>query len=329
MAKTKVEEQELVHEAPQVYCLGTLTPISQVIPNPENPNVHPDEQLEILAGILKVNGWRQPIVVSKLSGMVVKGHGRLQTAKFMKLTEVPVDFQNYVDEQAEYQDMIADNRAAQLSYVDAFKLGNILKKVSADGQKHLGYSKEEIELFAAAEYVAPEQTDRKFVILETLKMTKESKAIIAGTVQKFCLRTGQERDWGEALAEICMAWQVVVLPTMPQAAPIAKAPPVPAPAKATEDKPKKKKKTEEAEVPVQPEGSREFEREFTVKYMAGTTLNDEEVFVIRAAEEDGARYYTKDKKLAESAKAAKGNKVFASLEQRGKDMWIISFEEVK
>ena len=213
--KAQPKQKELVQEAPAVYCLGKMTPIKQIKPNPENPNVHPQEQLNVLADVLRVNGWRQPIVVSNLSGMVVKGHGRLQTALHMKLEEVPVDHQDYADAQAEFQDMVADNRVAQLAYTDAFKLGSILRKMSEDGKKHLGYSQEEMALFSAAEYVAPEQTDRKFVVLETLKLTREAKAIIAGAVQKFCLKVGKEVDWGEALASIIKYIASTTLPSGP------------------------------------------------------------------------------------------------------------------
>lgn len=334
MAKKERKQEEMLTEAPAVHCLGKMVPIGELKPNPENPNVHPDEQLEVLADVLRVNGWRQPIVVSNLSGLIVKGHGRYQTAAFMKLKEVPVDYQDYADAQAEFQDMVADNRVAQLAYVDAFKLGGILRKMSAEGQKHLGYSQEEIQLFSSAEYVATEKTDRKFVVLETLKLTKEAKAIIGGAVQKYCLRIGKEADWGEALAAICMAWQVVILPTMPQAAPAAKAlepaKPKPEPAKEKEPKPAKKEKPGMEPPKGQAAAPETQERTFRVKYVASTGLPDGMASVIRTDDSNMTRCYTRDeghKKVAESAKAS-GRQARAVTELREGLRWVVDIEEV-
>ncbi len=323
-------QEELVVEEPKVFCLGELVDVSTVKPNPDNPNVHPDAQVAMLAQILQVNGWREAIIVSRRSGMVVKGHGRLQTAKFLKLKKIPVEFQDYADEQAELADMIADNRVAQHSYVDAFKLGGLLKKINEKGQSSLGYTQEEIDLYMSAEYVPAVATDRKFVVLETLKLTKEAKAIISGAVQKFCLRIGREVDWGEALAQICMAWQVTILPTMPQ----AEAPPPP-PKKEKEpeaEKPKKEKKAKKEEKAVTTAASdegAEYEREFKIKRVAGTTLDDKGVNVIRPDESDGAAYYTTDETIVRFAKESKeaGVKVRAVLVSRNKNLWIVSLEK--
>jgi hypothetical protein len=315
-------QDDMLVEEPTLHCLGELVPTENVKPNPDNPNVHPVEQLEILAGILKVNGWRSAIIVSRRSGMVVKGHGRLQTAKFMKLTKVPVQYQDYIDEQAEYADMIADNRVAQHSYVDAFKLGNVLKKVSAKGQETLGYSQEEIGLIMAAEYVPPETTDRKFVVLETLKMTKESKAVISRAVQRFCLRLGKEMDWGEALATICIQWEAGQPPL-----------PEPKPEPKSEPKPKKEpKKKAEAPAPAAPataDGEERMET-FKVKLVARTTLGDKDVGVVRPAE-GNARYYTTEQETLNIAKLAKdkGHAVEAVLKMVGDALWITSLEKAE
>lgn len=86
-----------------------------LVPNPRNPNQHPDSQIEILSRVIATQGWRSPIVVSKRSGFVVKGHGRLQAALKLGAKLVPVDVQEYETEGAEWADLIADNRIAELS----------------------------------------------------------------------------------------------------------------------------------------------------------------------------------------------------------------------
>lgn len=113
----------------KVYCaFDKMVKINDLIPNPQNPNKHPQEQIELLAGIIEQNGWRAPVTVSKRSGMVVKGHGRLLAAKHLGLEEVPVDFQDYESEALELADLMADNRIAELSYIDKRKLLNLFEE---------------------------------------------------------------------------------------------------------------------------------------------------------------------------------------------------------
>jgi|CXWL01.1.fsa_nt_gi hypothetical protein len=323
-----MSQEDMLTEEPKVYCMGEMVDINKVKPNPLNANVHPDEQIRMLAGILRVNGWREAIVVSKLSGLVVKGHGRLLTAKSLKLKQVPVEYQEYADEQSELADLIADNRIAQHSYVDALGLGVLLKKINEKGQSTLGYTQEEIDLFMAAEYIAPKETDRKFVVLETLKLTKEAKAIISGAVQKYCLRVGKEMDWGEVLAMICMDWQVRILPTMPQ----AEMPPPPPKKEPVVKEPKKDKAPKEKAVKESKKETsegEEYEREFKIKRVAGTSLEEQGVNVIRPDEADNAAYYTIEDSIVKFAKEAKeaGTKVRATLVMKNKYLWITSMEK--
>lgn len=113
----------------KVYCaFDKMMKTSDLIPNPQNPNKHPEEQVELLAAVIEQNGWRAPITVSNRSGMVVKGHGRLLAAQYLKLEEVPVDFQDYESEALELADLMADNRIAELSYIDRRKLLNLFEE---------------------------------------------------------------------------------------------------------------------------------------------------------------------------------------------------------
>lgn len=87
-------------------------------PNPRNPNKHPKRQIEMLAKIISYQGQRSPIVVSKRSGFIVKGHGRLEAIKSLAWDKAAVDYQDYEDEAQEFADMIADNKIAELAEHD-------------------------------------------------------------------------------------------------------------------------------------------------------------------------------------------------------------------
>lgn len=86
--------------------------------HPKNPNRHSKEQIERLAKILKYQGWRYPIKVSNQSGYITSGHGRLEAALLNEWTEVPVDFQDYEDDDMEYADLVADNAIAEWAELD-------------------------------------------------------------------------------------------------------------------------------------------------------------------------------------------------------------------
>ena len=80
----------------------------ELIENPKNPNRHPEKQIEILAKLIKSQGFRRPIVVSNRSGFVTVGHGRLLAAKYLEMETVPVDYQDYESEAKAWADMVAD-----------------------------------------------------------------------------------------------------------------------------------------------------------------------------------------------------------------------------
>lgn len=114
-----------------VYCShDEIVDIMKVIPNPKNPNTHGERQIEILSQVIKAQGWRKPITVSKRSGFVVAGHGRLQAALQLQADKVPVDYQDYATEAEEYADLVADNRIAELSNINEDLLIDILNEIN-------------------------------------------------------------------------------------------------------------------------------------------------------------------------------------------------------
>lgn len=96
--KTEAQPKATAGGVPVFCAHDAIVAIEKLIPNPKNPNTHPDAQIQALGRIIRQTGWRAPITVSKRSGFIVKGHGRLAAAKLEGLTEVPVDYQNYTNE---------------------------------------------------------------------------------------------------------------------------------------------------------------------------------------------------------------------------------------
>ena len=115
-------------EIPVFCAYDEIIPVEDLKPNPKNPNRHPENQVELLAKVIEAQGWRQPVKVSKLSGMIVSGHGRYQAALLLGCP-VPVDLQDYSSEAEELADLLADNRIAELSEMDEKLLAELFAEI--------------------------------------------------------------------------------------------------------------------------------------------------------------------------------------------------------
>lgn len=150
--KAQAEPKAWADEVP-VYCAhDAIVDVATLVPNPKNPNQHPDSQIQLLGRIIRQTGWRQPITVSKRSGFIVKGHGRLAAALLEGVKEVPVDYQNYTTEAEEYADLVADNRIAELAETDSKLLADILADIDT-GEipvELTGYTEDEVASLVTA-----------------------------------------------------------------------------------------------------------------------------------------------------------------------------------
>ncbi len=96
---------------------------------PNNRNQHTPEQIDRLAQIIEYNGFRVPVIVSKRSGLVVAGHGRIMAAKKIGLTKVPVIYQDFHSDEEEYQFHVADNGISQWSQLDLAGINEDLESI--------------------------------------------------------------------------------------------------------------------------------------------------------------------------------------------------------
>lgn len=111
----------------EVWCAyDKLVKIDELLAHPKNPNTHPQNQIKLLAQNIRYHGWRHAIVVSKLSGYIVAGHGRLEAAKELEVSIVPVEYQDFASEDNELAVLVGDNRLAELSSLDTNSLQDIV-----------------------------------------------------------------------------------------------------------------------------------------------------------------------------------------------------------
>lgn len=106
-----------------------IVEVKDLVPHPENPNRHPESQIDAFSVILETHGWRLPICVSNLSGFIVRGHLRYYTALKLGETEVPVDFQDYENESLEIADLLADNKIPEMAQIDEEIASRLLSQI--------------------------------------------------------------------------------------------------------------------------------------------------------------------------------------------------------
>ena len=113
-----------------VHCAHTrLADPTTLQPNPANPNRHSAHQIQLLASIIQDQGWRNPVTVSKRSGLIVRGHGRLEAALLLGCETIPVDDQDYASDAEELADLLADNRLSELAELDEDDLRRVLRQI--------------------------------------------------------------------------------------------------------------------------------------------------------------------------------------------------------
>ena len=87
----------------------TYLAIDQLKPNPDNARTHSPAQIRKLARSFRAHGFITPIVVDP-KNVVVAGHGRLEAAQHLGLTEIPAICVNHLSPEQLRAFALADNR---------------------------------------------------------------------------------------------------------------------------------------------------------------------------------------------------------------------------
>ena len=186
MIKEKEQARHLIDDVPVFCAFDEIKNINELKENPKNPNMHSEEQTRLLAEIILKTGWRAPITISKLSGLIVKGHGRLQAAKVAGFKEVPVEYQIFKDDEEEMAALLADNKIAELAEIDTEKLKELFKDYEFQDLSLTGYSQDEFDDLVGA--------FENFDNVETIENNKLNDLYIASPFSLLNAKTG---EWQE------------------------------------------------------------------------------------------------------------------------------------
>lgn len=123
-----------------------LVDIERLQPYQRNNKKHPKSQIDRLALHIQGVGWDQPIVVDE-NMVILKGHGRLEAAKQLKLGQVPVVIRRDLSEAQKKAVRIADNKLAELAEWDMDNLKLELDDLELSGfeLEELGFGDDELD----------------------------------------------------------------------------------------------------------------------------------------------------------------------------------------
>ena len=86
--------------------------VNELIPYERNPRIHPQTQIDQLAGSIREWGWTMPILIDA-DDNVIAGHGRLYAAQQLGIEEVPCVTATDWPEEKKKAYVIADNKLSE------------------------------------------------------------------------------------------------------------------------------------------------------------------------------------------------------------------------
>lgn len=86
-----------------------LKPISELTANPRNARTHSRDQIKKISASIKEFGFIAPAIIDK-DGVLIAGHGRMEAAKKLKMTEIPCVIADHLTPAQLRAYMLADNR---------------------------------------------------------------------------------------------------------------------------------------------------------------------------------------------------------------------------
>ncbi len=119
----------IAQELMKYHLRDELAPLEKLQPNPDNPKIHPEEQISKIANSLKRFGPVAPIIVDE-NYMIVAGHARYKAAKQLGLASFPVRVFSF-DADTATMYMLADNKLAEDAEWDAVKLPELLRALES------------------------------------------------------------------------------------------------------------------------------------------------------------------------------------------------------
>jgi len=122
--------------------------VDDLVPYAKNARLHPDDQVEQIAGSIERFGFTIPMLVAE-DGTIIAGHGRLMAAAKLGLAEVPVMVARGWSDEDRRLYTLADNRLAEIADWDPemlrVELADLHQEFGLDDLTGIGFSQADLE----------------------------------------------------------------------------------------------------------------------------------------------------------------------------------------
>ena len=143
--------------------------VSTLHPYVRNARTHSKRQIEQIARSIETFGWTNPILAD-VEGSVIAGHGRLEAAKHLGMTSVPVIRIEHMSEAQKRAYIIADNKLAENAGWDqellSIELQGLYEMELDFDLEVIGFESPEIDFMLQSSSDAPGETSKSDVVPE-------------------------------------------------------------------------------------------------------------------------------------------------------------------
>tara|TARA_B100000927_G_scaffold278034_1_gene260243 strand:- start:9976 stop:10593 length:618 start_codon:yes stop_codon:yes gene_type:complete len=177
----------------------SLVKISDLNPDPDNLNFHPEVSYEVLSQVISRFGQHKPITVH--NGTVICGNGVFEACKRLKFTHVAISTFEGTDDEAKAL-AIADNKTKSLSYFNS-DVGSIVQDLMPT------FSPEELGGWGSLDIDIPDidldEDDELDELMEsppeqkTVRLTSEQWEVVGSAIQKLREINGQAISEGRCI----------------------------------------------------------------------------------------------------------------------------------
>jgi DNA modification methylase len=183
----------------------TYQPWSKLQPNSQNARTHSKRQIKLIAESIRCFGFTNPILIEKNS-KIVAGHGRVQAAKLLGLTEVPtIRLENLTPDQVRAY-VLADNRLAEKAGWDeailAIEFQHLMTVDLGFEVTITGFEVPEIDLLLAQASAKPDPADLPDPNQRSSPVTRLGDLWILGKHRILCGNSLEECSYTKLMREV-------------------------------------------------------------------------------------------------------------------------------
>ncbi len=119
-----------------------VVPVSELKEFPNNPNIHPEEQVKAIAKSMETYGQYYPVIVDEKL-QILCGHGKKLALEMLGKTEAEVVIMHGLSEKQKMKLVLEDNKIQSLSYINFGKVEDIIREIGETDI--IGYTNDYLE----------------------------------------------------------------------------------------------------------------------------------------------------------------------------------------